>query len=990
MALLIVLLLILAAWQVSGQRQRIRELEDRLRRLEGWAAAADAAKEAERLAARPLPPPAWRGSTDAPPLEAGTVPSTQDTRPDPGEVPAEVSPAAALEPILRNVAEPVAAEQEPVVTRSQDEATTTASAPSAETLWRRLERQLIENGTGILGVVVLVAGITFLVVNLALRFGPLPRFLLTQAVAAGLIAPSLIWHAPGRWRPLSLWLRSGGAALALFACLAGGGMPQVGLQWVDDPLQSLLLALAGMALNLLLAVLTRRQTVASLHVLVNLVPLALVRQDVNTLWIACLVGLCGQALPRGRPWDRHRVLVNAGYTLFQLSWIAHSATALDADAGLRLEALLAAALMFGCGLLLLQDQGQGQRLPPWRLAALISGWTGLALTVLVVPLPAAWRAIALLVLAAAALLLARRARRIGSADLHLGQLLISQGLVMAALFSLEPLVVDALLVNALLLVECVLFLRLGLRGQPPAVARLGWVLVAAMAMLMLVQATIGVTIGVLLTGSTPLPVRFQHAGLLIGAGILLGCVSQRLELRGVPVPLPPLLGWLAGALVFLAPAMVPPAWRPLLALGGMGGLLLLERRHRPSGLGRATALAVGGAHLASWLWLLMAKPAAGAVLGQLLPLTGLAVATRGSTRRGLRRSLALDLVGMTAGLAALLLLPPVSPLLPGVAWLVLSLVALLASNHLQRREVNHGLAVGLGYLLLFIGAFVLVIGPSSTLVELGGLAVRARLLIALLGLTVLLGWWLVPPSHILRRALLWRLLHPWFVECLLLGTLVTVAMEVEAPLRPLAWSLLALALLSRPARRWLAPRLGLYAVFTYWLAILATLGQLGAAAPPGTAALAPHAVITLLEILVQVLFALLCRRWLPSDALIDPGGCGLLAWIGAPLARHTHRWLLYPLFVTVALHLAHRYDAALLTLLWALEAFAIFTLGVVLRDSQFRLASLLALGACLLRLVSIDMAQADPVLRGLVFVGVGLLMVGMNAISTRFRDRFGG
>ena len=60
MALLIVLLLILAAWQVSGQRQRIRELEDRLRRLEGWAAAADAAKEAERLAARPLPPPAWR------------------------------------------------------------------------------------------------------------------------------------------------------------------------------------------------------------------------------------------------------------------------------------------------------------------------------------------------------------------------------------------------------------------------------------------------------------------------------------------------------------------------------------------------------------------------------------------------------------------------------------------------------------------------------------------------------------------------------------------------------------------------------------------------------------------------------------------------------------------------------------------------------------------------------------------------------------------
>lgn len=36
------------------------------------------------------------------------------------------------------------------------------------------------------------------------------------------------------------------------------------------------------------------------------------------------------------------------------------------------------------------------------------------------------------------------------------------------------------------------------------------------------------------------------------------------------------------------------------------------------------------------------------------------------------------------------------------------------------------------------------------------------------------------------------------------------------------------------------------------------------------------------------------------------------------------------------------------------------------------------------------MAQADPLLRGLVFVGVSALMAAMNAIATRFRDRFGG
>jgi len=39
-------------------------------------------------------------------------------------------------------------------------------------------------------------------------------------------------------------------------------------------------------------------------------------------------------------------------------------------------------------------------------------------------------------------------------------------------------------------------------------------------------------------------------------------------------------------------------------------------------------------------------------------------------------------------------------------------------------------------------------------------------------------------------------------------------------------------------------------------------------------------------------------------------------------------------------------------------------------------------------LVAEDMAHADLTLRGLVFVGVGLLMLAMNAFYTRFHDRF--
>ena len=78
----------------------------------------------------------------------------------------------------------------------------------------------------------------------------------------------------------------------------------------------------------------------------------------------------------------------------------------------------------------------------------------------------------------------------------------------------------------------------------------------------------------------------------------------------------------------------------------------------------------------------------------------------------------------------------------------------------------------------------------------------------------------------------------------------------------------------------------------------------------------------------------------------------------------------------------------MLTLLWATQAFVLFGLSALLRDNQFRYLALVGLGGCLLRLVAVDMRQADLGLRGLVFIGVGLLMLAMNALYNRFRSRF--
>jgi hypothetical protein len=870
-----------------------------------------------------------------------------------------------------------------------------APAPSRQgRLWRRIERLLIENWTGILGVLVVVAGITFLAINLALRMGPFPRFLLVVAAAAALCLPSLLVGRREPWRDLSDWMRSGGAALFLFACAAAGGFPGLGLQWLNRPLPALALLLVGIATNLALAAAARSQTVATLHVVVNLVPLLIVPPSAPSLVIASFVALVGLVLPGRRPWHRHLLLVSLAYALFHPSWFLRLPSPLPAEGGLRALAVGTALLVFGAGVARAQRHAApgGTEAPPaglrgeeLQLALGLSNWGALGLALLAYPRLAAVRALALALAAAAALLLARRARGKGVSWLHLTDTLVAQALGMAALLSLQPLIADGLLLSVLLLVETLAFLWLGVAEDHAGIRAVGWVLVSFAA------AVVGLN-GLAAAGPdwTSRAGPVQNASLVIGSGWLLGVAQHGLARRRIAVPLPPLLGWMAAGLVFVG-AMVcaPAAGREWAALLAIGGLLVPARRLRPAGLLDGLTVAVLATHLFGWGGLLARAPWQPLpLLGHLLPLAALALALIGTGAGRVARLVGIDLLGLGAGLGAYLLFEPVSPLLPGVAWLLLSVLALEAADRLQRREARHALLLGLLHLAAFAASYALVISQSPSLVSLGPLTLPGRLLIELFGLAVLLHWWFFRPRLPLAQQPLWQAVHPWFLEAALTAATFTLLSEITTLWRPVGWSLLALALLSPPLERLFAPRLKVYAVLYYWIAVAMVAGMLGTFETPSRHWYEQPQQVALLAIGLQALFVLIAHRRLDPEALREPAGIPLLSRIGAAVAAHRPRWLGYPLFAAVALYLATRYDRSLLTLLWTVEAFVIYLLSAVLREKQFRVVALVALGACLLRLVAIDMAQADLGLRGAVFVGVGLLMLAMNAIYSRFRGRF--
>jgi len=1313
---------------------------------------------------------------------------------------------------------------------------------------------VVANWTGILGVVMVVAGVSFVTINMALTMGPQARFWLSVAAAAVLVVPHLLWGQRDPWQNLTAWMRSGGAALFLFACSAAGGVPDLGLTWQRDPGGALALLVLGGLANLLVALVARSQTIAALHAVLTLVPLMIAAPSGLTLGLGSLVAVVSLLLPLQRPWHGQRLVACLAYGCFQLTWVARSGEALElASPGgpsLRWLAAGAAIAVFGCGVLLPHlglataptavsaagapkglaaagdPPGAGRAAMPLQLLGLLSNWSGLGLALFLYPQTPGLRFGGLVLGWAAATVLARRTPRASGPWLARCDTLVAQALAIAALLSLlGPIANGPLLVFALL-VEAVLFVRLGLDRTDPWIGLLGWGLVNLGGFGLLLTVLDQVAIpgpGALAGGANPIAIAQQNRVLLLAASAMTIAVQAHLHRRppdprlgaetAPALPIPPLLGWLAAALAFGAAwCCGPVGWQEPVALLGLGPLLLLGRRRPLPGLVSGSTMAIVVSHGVSWIsW--AALPTLGSfsaqasqVLPHLLPLLALglvmAASTSGSQRRGTilligftaalgvfrlaaplpplalaaawlglglvalviaqrlprqeasdvlvlglldllgasaiaiaqhpssnagqatalllaasamalafqrqvsrvemngpmqsllgwltaalafsaawwgapagwqepvallglgslvvlskrrplpglahgsataivlshgaswlgwpslpeltslaaqasqflphllpllalglvmaastsgrKRLLAITLIGFTAtlgavwllaplpplalaaawlglglvalviaprrprleaswvlglglldllgasaigiaqhnsgtpfqatvlllaatavtvalqrqiiwlewkgpmepllgwlaaalafsaawwgapagwqepvallglgpllllnqrrplpglangsataivlshgvswvalaaghpwsaatlwphllallalglvlafgssgkiglvaihcigistGLASFLLLAPLSPLAPAVAWLGLSLLALGAAQRLGEQKATHALILGL-VALLIAGIWGLAVGgPGSELVALGGLAIPARLLLDVSGLGVVLVWWRWPASPQLAETRLWKAVHPLLVEAFLLGTLITVTSEVPGPWWPVAWSLVALGLLSPGLGRLLAPRIKLYSVVLQWLAIAAVVTS--SLSPAQGLEQSLNAPIGLLAITIQVLYVVASHRWL---VLTGPGAgvsSEAMARFAAALGRHRNRALYYPLFLGIALDLASRFDHSVLTLLWATQAFVLFGLSALLRENQFRYLALVGLGGCLLRLVAVDMRQADLGLRGLVFIGVGLLMLAMNALYNRFRSRF--
>lgn len=936
---------------------------------------------AEGPAALPAVAPAWQPASraDAAAPDRRPVRSFRDffgleTSPT-GPEPAAGSPAS-------GTAEP-AAEHVP-------------AEPGTWTARRRdLEQRFMANWTGVLGAVVVVAGVTFVGIYTAVRLPPFQRFLMTVAAAGALLTASWLLGRRASLLALAGWVRSAGAAVLLFACAAAGALPGLGLQWVTDPWGALALLVLGIGVNLALAA-TSAVAASTLHVLLSLLPLAIVRPGAVSFALASVVTGCGVLLAaRGRR-DGQLAWVLAAYVAFQAAWILRFGATFTLDVARQLAAACAAAV-FGVAAMAHYRRDFARPSPsPLQLGLHVANWGALAFALAVyVPAPTV-RSFALLAAAALAARLAARARALRVEWLRQTDVLAAQALLLLALLGLLELQDLASLAFLLVLAETLVFRRI-VGHDDTYVDRVATALPPLAALGLACAGLYDLRQGA--TGDVPLyALQVVGAALAVLGATLMQRLAAAGSSRGVtgegaagPVVsdqrmAETTLAGLAGALVLVGlTAVADRSWLELAALATAGGLCYVAARTRASPrvvLGAGIALA--GAHVLAWVTWLEARDWAPVPLTlrvlPLLALGGLATCLL----QGRPRSLAAALLGITVGTAAFLLLDPHSALAPAVAWLALSLVALELAQRFPR-EAQALVGLGYCYLAAFVAAYVLVVMQVPAYVG----VLNARLLIEVFALGVLAYWWFFRPAAMIASLRTWSSVHPWFVELLLAGAVVTVLVEVPAQWWAAAWASFALALVAPATARGFDERARAYSLLFYWVSILDMAVVLGTWRSGTLGAWYAQPWFTsLVAIALQLAYATASHRALALAGTGLPPSHAAVAWVAARVAPRRNLYVYHPLFAGIALFLYWRFDRSLLTLLWAAEAFVVFALSAWLRENPFRYVALAGLAACLARLVFVDLAEANLALRGSVFIGVGLLMLGMNAIYNRYRARF--
>jgi hypothetical protein len=874
--------------------------------------------------------------------------------------------------------------------------------------WSRIEKQFIDNWTGILGSVIIVMGAAFLSIYAALKMAPFYRFVMLTGFAGALFTIFFVLRAKSKWLKLAVWMRSSGCAIFLFGCLGSGGIP--GLQWIESLTAALGLLLLGVAVNLFVGTISGSQFFTSFHSILSLAALAIAPQSQITMGIALAITLIQVFMTYRHRWEYHLLVTIAVFLAYHLYW-AYSLdlfTLSPMPLNLRLTGIAATVFAGVTTAFVHYRKIYGsqtfERLP---FIVHLFNWCCMGIGFILYSTGSKVSTIVLMAAALAVFFLARRAKKLEIRWLFVTDTLISQSLALIAVSTTQRWGIAGVPFSGILMLEVMVFLVAMLREQEKIIRWIGVFLFHLSGLMLLVAG--GETVLTRELGSLPTDTFIVAAALVFYSAVHLymirreseafdsfrmygmGDISEKTSISGILIGL---LGLELFALVY------DFQWSPYAFAAIITAFLLLRRRFQLKGLEIGTLVLTAGTYLLGWHHLrgnLSGDITASAIYG--LPFLLIAViGTRiplGELIEKHRQKLWIYLFSIHLALYSLTVLNPLSPLIPGTLWLLLAPVYLEAAQFLYRRfgpavrenGLPHRYLLHWGY--IFMGLFIVrhLWVHIQTPIHIGG--INVRLLQALLALAVFVYWAMArkPDDHPSYKS--WKYLHPLMWELAIVFSVMTVGLEAPDDWYPIAWvgGAYLLLFLGGIAHKQLS-RFRFYSLLFYWAAAfhIAFISSTDNA---------PEQLFTrqtwfagLVALLLQMGFVVYFYRKAALDKVNFPLPVSFFqGWLDR-IQRRRNLWIYYPYFIAVALFLYWTFSHSLLTLLWVVETFVIFTISLVLRESHFRYAAMAGLGGCLFRLIFYDLSRSGTITRALVFLGVGSIMIVMNSLYNKYRERY--
>lgn len=194
--------------------------------------------------------------------------------------------------------------------------------------FKNAEKQFADNWTGILGTAIMVLGIGYLSIYTALKVDPLYRILIIWLYASVLVGSYYFLKNNETWAKTGLWLRSAGASLFLFGTFGASQIPA--LTFIHNTFAGYSLIGLGIALNLYVGYIIKKQTFLSLHVILSMLILCVIPDKLLiTLLLAAITSTIGIILSYKEKWEYHLLIVITAFIIFDI-WFNAQGTTLTA------------------------------------------------------------------------------------------------------------------------------------------------------------------------------------------------------------------------------------------------------------------------------------------------------------------------------------------------------------------------------------------------------------------------------------------------------------------------------------------------------------------------------------------------------------------------------------------------------------------------------------------------------------------------------------